>query len=365
MLVPFTSFKAMHSEIRDELVRGFESVLDSQWFIMGEQLKRFEEEYAKFCGTKYCVGVASGLDALRIILMAYGIKEDDEVIVPANTYIATALAVSFVGAKPIFIEPDIKTLNIDSTLIEEKITSKTKAIIVVHLYGRVVNMDDIIKIANKYNLKVIEDAAQAHGAYFKEKRVGNLGDAAAFSFYPGKNLGALGDGGAITTNDKDVANKAYSIRNYGSNKKYYNEIKGLNSRLDELQAALLLVKLSKLDIWTRERREIAEKYYNGIQNDRIKLPLKAKNDENVYHIFPVFCDKRDRLKDYLISNGIETLIHYPIPIHLQKAYSELKYKVGDFKIAESVSSEELSIPLFIGMKDEEIEYVIGILNKFR
>lgn len=365
MLVPFTSFKAMHGEIRDELISGFESVLDSQWFIMGEQLKRFEEEYAKFCGTKYCVGVASGLDALRIILMAYGIKEGDEVIVPSNTYIATALAVSFVGAKPVFIEPDIKTLNMDSQLIEEKITSRTKAIIVVHLYGRVVNMDDIIKIADKYNLKVIEDAAQAHGGNFKENRVGNLGDAAAFSFYPGKNLGALGDGGAITTNDKYVANKAYSIRNYGSNKKYYNEIKGLNSRLDELQAALLLVKLSKLDIWTKERREIAEKYYNGIQNNRIKLPLKAKNDENVYHIFPVFCDERDRLKDYLISNGIETLIHYPVPIHLQKAYSELKYKVGDFKIAETISREELSIPLFIGMKDEEIEYVIEILNKFR
>lgn len=365
MLVPFSSLKVMHDEIRDELVKSFESVLNSQRFIMGENLKKFEEEYAKFCGTKFCVGVASGLDALRILLMSYGIKEGDEVIVPSNTFIATVLAISYVGAKPILVEPNITTLNIDAKLIEKKITPKTKAIIVVHLYGRVVNIDDIIKIANKYNIKIIEDAAQAHGGYFKGKRVGNLGDSAAFSFYPGKNLGALGDGGAITTNDEEIANKVYMLRNYGANKKYYNEVKGLNSRLDELQAALLLVKLRYLDRWNKERNEIANKYYENIKNNKVVLPLKANRDENVYHIFPVFCNERDRLQEYLSSNGIETLIHYPIPIHLQKAYSDLKHQSGDFKIAENISNQELSIPLYIGLKDEEIKYVIEVINSFK
>lgn len=364
MEIPYLNFTPMHEEIKEDLIDAFKEVLDSEWFIMGERLAHFEKDFAEFCGAKYCVGVGSGLDAIQIILKAYGIKIGDEVIVPSNTYIATALAVSYVGATPIFVEPDINTLNINPDLIEEKITENTKAIIVVHLYGRAVEIDKILKIAEKYNLKVIEDVAQGHNACYKGKKAGNLGHAAAFSFYPGKNLGALGDGGAIVTNDENIAKRVGVIRNYGSNKKYYNEVKGVNSRLDELQAALLSVKMRKLEEWTRKRIEIAEKYYDGINNVKIKMPMKSKKGENVYHIFPILCEERDRLKSYLEDKGIHTLIHYPIPMHLQKAYEDLEYKEGDFPLAEKIANEELSLPLFIGMRNEEINYVIEALNNF-
>lgn len=365
MRVPFVSFNNMHNEIKEELKEAFNNVLESQYFIMGKKLDEFEYEFAKYCGSKYCIGVGNGLDAIQLILKAYDIKEGDEVIIPSNTYIATALAVSYVGATPVFVEPSIDSLNINPELIEEKITSKTKAIIAVHLYGRVAEMDKIMEVAKKYNLKVIEDGAQGHGGYQNGKRVGNLGDAAAFSFYPGKNLGALGDGGAIVTNDEEIAIKVKALRNYGSFKKYYNEYKGVNSRLDELQAALLLVKLRKLDEWTEERVRIATKYIKNIKNPKIQLPKISNNLSHVYHIFPVLAEERDRLMEYLNENGVATLIHYPVPMHLQKAYEELEYKKGDFPLAEKICDMELSIPLYPGIKEEEIEYIIKVMNDFK
>ncbi|WP_346916290.1 DegT/DnrJ/EryC1/StrS family aminotransferase [Clostridium sp.] len=365
MNIPYLNFEPMHSEIKNELKEAFNNVLDSQWFIMGKSLEKFENEFAQFCGAKYCIGVGNGLDAIQLILKSYGIGEGDEVIIPSNTYIATALAVSYVGATPVFVEPDIKTLNINTKLIEEKITSNTKAIIAVHLYGRAVEMEYVNEIAKRYNLKVVEDAAQGHGAYYNGKKVGNLGHAAAFSFYPGKNLGALGDGGAIVTNDEELANKIKALRNYGSFKKYYNEFKGVNSRLDELQAAFLSVKLKKLDKWTSERIRIASRYLTEINNEKVTLPVLSKKGSHVYHIFPVLCDDRDRLMSYLNENGIVALIHYPVPMHLQKAYEELGFNKGDFPLAEKICGMELSIPLYPGMLEEEIDYVIDTINNFK
>lgn len=364
MRIPFVTFEKMHSEIKEELKSAFESVLDSQWFIMGNQLHKFEKEFAEYCDSKYSLGVGNGLDAIQLILKAMDIKEGDEVILPSNTYIATALAVSYVGATPIFVEPRLDTLNMNPELIEDKITEKTKAIIAVHLYGRVADMNAIVKIAKKYDIRVIEDAAQAHGALLNGKKVGSFGDAAAFSFYPGKNLGALGDGGAVVTNNEDIYNKIKALRNYGSYKKYYHEFKGINSRLDEMQAAFLLVKLKMMDKWTKERIYIGEKYLNEIKNPAIQLPILEKENKNVYHVLPILCKNRNRLQAYLESKGISTLIHYPVPMHLQDAYIELGYKEGDFPIAEKISSEELSLPLYVGMTDEEIEYVIKAINDF-
>ena len=343
MKINYYDFKPMHNEVEDELKEVFSKVLDSQWFIMGNRLTEFEEEFAKYCGAKYCLGVGNGLDAIHLILRAYGIKEGDEVIVPSNTYIATALAVSYVGATPIFVEPNINTLNI----------------------GKVAPMEKIMKIAKKYNLKVIEDGAQSHGVYENNKRAGNLGDAAAFSFYPGKNLGALGDGGAVVTNDEELINKIKALRNYGSYKKYYNEFKGVNSRLDELQAAFLSVKLEKLDKWTSQRIAIGNRYINEINNLNIKMPNLSVDSNNVFHIFPVLCKKRDELIEYLNQNNIGNLIHYPVPMHLQNAYSELGYEKGDFPIAEYICETELSLPLYPGMTDEEVSYVIEKINEFK
>lgn len=364
MIIPFAKFNVMHKEIEAELKAQLTDVLDSGWFIMGEKLQEFEKRFAEYCGSNYCIGTGNGLDSIQIALRAFGIGKGDEVIIPSNTYIATALAVSYVGANPVFVEPDINTLNINPEFIEGKITERTKAIIVVHLYGRVVDMQKINCIAKKYNLKVIEDCAQIHGGEYENKKAGNLGHVAAFSFYPGKNLGALGDGGAIVTNSEEIAKKSKIIRNYGSNEKYYNEVKGINSRLDELQAGFLSVKLKKLDKWTEERIGIGEKYYKGINNKKINLPKFIKNKQNVYHIFPILCEERDRLQEYLYNKGIQTLIHYPIPMHLQEAYKELGYKQGDFPIAERIANEELSLPIYIGMTNEEINYVIEALNDF-
>lgn len=365
MNIPFVSFVPMHNEIREELDRAYASVMDSNYFIQGTECAKFEEEFAEYIGSKYCIGVANGLDAIYLILRAMGIGSGDEVIVPSNTYIATALAVSYAGAVPVFVEPEIETYNIDVTRIEEKITDRTKAIIPVHLQGRAADMDAVNAIAKKYGLKVIEDAAQAHGAKYKGTKIGTLSDAAAFSFYPGKNLGALGDGGCVTTNDKELADKIRAIGNYGSTEKYHHMYMGCNSRLDEMQAAFLRVKLTQLDKWNKARQEIAARYLAEIKNPLISLPLEVSADyEHVYHVFVVRCEKRDELEAYLKEKGIGTVKHYPIPMHLQPAYKELNIANGELPIAEEISITVLSLPMYYGMTDAEVSYVIDTINSF-
>lgn len=365
MKVPFATFVPMHNEIRKDLDAAYNQVLNRSYFIQGEECTKFEEDFAAYCGAKYCIGVATGLDALWLVLKAMGIGKGDEVIVPSNTYIATALAVSFVGAKPVFVEPTIETYNIDVTKIEEKINKNTKAIVAVHLQGRAADMDTVNAIAKKYNLKVIEDAAQAHGTKYKGRKVGSLGDAAGFSFYPGKNLGALGDAGCVITNDKELADKVRALGNYGSDYKYHHIYQGTNSRLDEMQAAFLRVKLPHLDKWNEDRKRISERYLNEINNLLIKLPLAStKEYEHIYHVFVIRCDRRDELEKYLNENGIGTVKHYPIPMHLQEAYKELDLQRGDLPIAEEISNTVLSIPMYYGMTDDEVKYVIDVINKF-
>lgn len=366
MKVEFCSFKPMHNEIRNELDLAYKRVMDSSYFIHGKECELFEKEFAEYCEAKYCVGVATGLDAIYLILKALNIGSGDEVIVPSNTYIATALAVSYVGATPVFVEPEIENYNIDVSKIEEKITDKTKAIIAVHLQGRAADMDAINLIARKYNLKVIEDAAQAHGAKYKGKRVGTLSDAAAFSFYPGKNLGALGDAGCVVTNNKEIADMVRALGNYGSDYKYHHIYKGTNSRLDEMQCAFLRAKLPHLEKWNDFRRKVAKRYLGEIKNPLITLPVKSDEVyEHIYHVFVIRCDKRDELEKHLNDNGILTVKHYPIPMHMQQAYSDLGLKEGDLPIAEEISRTVLSIPMFYGMTDDEINYVIEKINNFR
>ncbi|MFG6326303.1 MAG: DegT/DnrJ/EryC1/StrS family aminotransferase [Lachnospiraceae bacterium] len=362
MNIKYTDFERMHKPIEKELEQCYKEVFNSQWFIQGRKLEQFEREFAEYCQTDYCVGVGNGLDALRLILQACDIGEGDEVIVPSNTFIATVLAISYTGASPVFVEPDISTLLINPDLIEEKITSRTKGIMVVHLYGRIAQMEKIMDIAKKHKLKVFEDCAQAHGAIRNGIKAGAWGDAGAFSFYPGKNLGALGDAGAVTTNNKELAEKVRALGNYGSRIKYKHEYKGVNSRLDELQAGFLSVKLKYLDKWTQERKEIADKYYKGINNEKIKLPSYTK--ENVYHIFPVLADNRNQLQKYLEEKGIHCLIHYPTAIHLQEAYRDMGLKRGAYPLAERICDTELSIPLYPGMTDGEIQYVIDAINEY-
>ena len=365
MNIPFVSFEVMHKEIADKLESAFKSVMSKNWFIQGTECEEFEKEFAAYCGAKYCIGCGNGLDALYLILRAYGIGEGDEVIVPSNTYIATALAVSYTGALPVFIEPEEETFNINPSLIEEKITDKTKAIMAVHLYGQPAKMDEILALAKKYNLKVIEDSAQAHGATYKGVRTGNLGDAAGFSFYPGKNLGALGDGGAVVTNDKELADKVRALGNYGSDYKYHHIYKGNNSRLDEMQAAFLRVKLNELDRWNAERNRIAVRYLTEINNPNIKLPITCEDMTHVYHIFGVMCEDRDSLEKHLSEKGIGTNKHYPIPIHMQGAYEDLNIPEGTYPIAEAISAKQLSLPMYYGMTDEEISYVIAAINDWK
>lgn len=363
-MIPFVSFEKMHGEIREDLDNAYKRVMDKNWFIQGEECTRFEEEFAEYCDRKYCIGCGNGLDALMLILKGYGIGDGDEVIIPSNTFIATALAVSYVGATPVFVEPDINTYTINPLLIEERITSKTKAIMAVQLYGQPAAMDEISNIARKYNLKIIEDAAQAHGATYHGKKVGSLGDAAGFSFYPGKNLGALGDGGAIVTDDKELADKIRALGNYGSDYKYHHIYQGNNSRLDEMQAAFLRVKLPELDRWNARRVEIAERYLNGIRNEKIVLPQLVEEATHVYHIFAIRCKEREALESYLKDHGIGTNKHYPIPIHMQGAYQSLGLKEGDLPIAEEIAATELSLPMYYGMTDEEVQMVIDTCNAF-
>lgn len=365
MNVPFATFQPMHETIRKELDDAYKRVVDGGIFIQGKEYGKFEEEFADYCEAGYCIGVGNGLDALYLILRAMEIGEGSEVIVPSNTFIATALAVSYTGAVPVFAEPDPDTYNINPEKIEEKITSRTKAVIAVHLQGRTADMDAVNLIARKHGLKVIEDAAQAHGAKYKGRKVGSLGDAAGFSFYPGKNLGALGDGGAVTTNDPELAKKIRALANYGSDYKYHHIYKGTNSRLDEMQAAFLRVKLKHLDEWNAERRRLAGQYFSKITNRKIILPPASSNEyEHIYHVFAIRCKERDRLEKYLSDNGIGTVKHYPIPIHLQEAYADLKIPKGSLPVAESISGTILSLPMFIGLTDGEIDYITDCINKF-
>lgn len=363
-MIQYYDMRPMHTEINEEIEEAMHRVYKNNWFIMGTELENFEKEYADYCGVDYCIGVGNGLEALHLILRAYGIGQGDEVIIPANTFIATALAVSNTGARPVLVDADITTYNINTDLIENKITERTKAIIAVHLYGRVADMDSINKIAKKYNLKVIEDAAQAHNVRYKKKKAGSLGDAAAFSFYPTKNLGALGDGGAVTTNDRELARNVRMLRNYGSEVKYVNQCRGFNSRLDELQAAILRVKLKHLDDWTLERQRMADYYIDHLDNHNVIVTPKGIDGSDVWHIFPLLCEDRDDVQLYLKEQGIETIINYPIPIHLQDAYSDLGYKKGDFPVTEKIASEELSLPLWLGLGEEEQNSVIMSINNF-
>ena len=364
MNVPFVSFKPIEQELDLELREAFDRVLKSSWYIGGNEDSRFEQAFAEYCGVRYCIGCGNGLDALILILKALGIGKGDEVIVPSNTYIATALAVTYAGAIPVFVEPDSATYNIDPCKIEAQITSRTKAIIPVHLYGQPCDMDPIMVIANRFNLYVVEDCAQAHGAVYKGRRVGTFGIASGFSFYPGKNLGALGDAGAVVTNDRELAAKIRALGNYGSDYKYHHIYRGNNSRLDELQAAFLSAKLPHLDQMNEERRKIANKYMMGIMNSEIILPVIKDNVEPVWHIFSIRCERRDELGKHLNEKGISTNKHYPIPMHLQECYKDLGYRKGDFSIAEIISTTQLSIPMYYGMTDQEIQYVIDVINQF-
>lgn len=366
MNIPWCSFNVMHNELGDEIRAKFSKVFEKNDYIMGEELEAFEKEFAEYCGVKHAIGCGNGLDALVLCLRAIGVEAGDEVLVPSNTFIATALAVSYAGCTPVFVEPDEHTYNIDPARIEEKITSKTKAIMPVHLYGRACEMDKIMEIAKKYNLKVIEDCAQAHGATFKGKRIGGFGDAAGFSFYPGKNLGALGDGGAVVTNDDELAEKIRMLRNYGSKIKYHHEYQGVNSRLDEMQAGFLRVKLKNLDKWNSERNRIANTYLEKVNNPLLTLPLPSDDEHYaVWHIFPVLCERRDELQAYLAEKGIGALSHYPIPMHTQGAYKELNIPKGSLPLAEKICAQELSIPVFYGLSDSEVEYIIDALNSFK
>ncbi len=365
MKVPFVTFKPLEKELDKDLRDAFERVYNRSWYIEGVEDEAFEKAFAEYCDSKYCVGVGNGLDSLFLALKAMGIKEGDEVIVPSNTYIATALAVTYTGATPVFVEPDIRTFNIDPTKIEAAITDKTRAIMPVHLYGQACDMDPIMNIAKKYDLYVVEDCAQAHGAKYNGKVIGSFGDAAGFSFYPGKNLGALGDAGATVTNNEELAKKVRALGNYGSDYKYHHIYQGNNSRLDELQAAFLAAKLPHLNKVNVERRKIAQKYLDGINNPEINLPFVPEYAEPVWHIFGIRCNRRDELEKFLNDAGISTNKHYPIPMHLQGCYADLGLKKGDYPIAEEISETELSIPMYYGMTDEEVQYVIDRINEFK
>ena len=346
MIVPFLDLKAVYKELLAPLNAAYRRVMASGGYILGQEVEAFEDEFAGYCEAKYCIGVGNGLDALHLILRGYEIGSGDEVIVPANTYIATWLAVSYAGATPVPVEPDIHTYNIDPGQIEKAITPNTRAIIPVHLYGQPADMDLIADIAKRHHLKVIEDAAQAHGARYKGKRVGSLGDAAAFSFYPGKNLGAWGDAGAVVTNDEALANTIRILRNYGSQVKYHHHLKGVNSRLDSLQAAFLRVKLRYLDEWNSRRENVARHYLNAMTEiPELVLPSVPKWAKPVWHLFVVRHPQRDRLQEFLAEFKIGTLIHYPVPPHLSEAYAEQGWKFGDYPVTEKMADTVLSLPI--------------------
>lgn len=366
-MIKYLDLKKITKPRTNEIQRAIKQVVDSGWYLRGEQTEAFESEYASFIGTRHCIGCGNGLDALTLTLRAYmemgAMQQGDEVIVPANTYIATILAISENGLRPVLVEPSIDTFQIDDSLIEQAITERTRAVMIVHLYGRCAYTERIGKICREHNLKLIEDNAQAHGCHFTDgRRTGSLGDAACHSFYPGKNLGALGDAGAVTTDDEQLAETIRAIANYGSKHKYVFDYKGRNSRIDEVQAAVLRVKLRHLDADNTRRKEIAMRYISRISNQKILLPSRDYCRNSVHHIFPVLCAERDKLQKYLAEKEVETLIHYPIPPHKQACYSEM----ADISqpVTERIHREELSIPLNQAMSNTEVEYIIKVLNEF-
>jgi dTDP-4-amino-4,6-dideoxygalactose transaminase len=365
MKVPFVSFAATNKLVKQQILEAFEKFYDNAWYVLGEEVKRFEQAYAAFNQVSGCVGVSNGLDALHIAMKALEIGEGDEVIVPSNTYIASALAVSYVGATPVFVEPDLRTYNINPEKIEEAITSRTKGIMPVHLYGQACEMDAIMAIAKKHNLFVIEDNAQSQGASWNGKLTGSWGHINGTSFYPGKNLGALGDAGAITTNDEALKSKSIILRNYGSEKKYYNEVVGFNMRLDECQASFLSIKLQYLEYWTKQRQQVSEWYNQALENvGDLILPFVHNKATHVFHLYVVRTRKRDALQQHLTKEGIGTLIHYPIPPHLQKAYQHLNYKKGDFPLAEEIADTCISLPMWPGMTLADVEKVRNSIVSF-
>ncbi len=370
-MIEFLNLKKVNAQYQKDLKAACARVIDSGWYIMGTELEAFEREFADYCESEYCIGVANGLDALVLILRAYIelgiISKGDEIIVPSNTYIASILAISENGLTPVLVEPNVDTFNINSNLIEASITDKTKAILTVHLYGQVTDIDEINVIAKKHNLKVIEDCAQAHGALYTNsikqlKKVGSLGDAAGFSFYPGKNLGALGDGGAVTTNDSQLADTIVGLRNYGSHEKYKNVYRGINSRLDEIQAAMLLVKLGYLDKDIKIKQNIARKYLTGINNTLITLPKVESIEAHVWHLFVIKVTQRDNLSKFLTANGVQTQIHYPVPPHKQGAYKE--WSTDTYPISEKLHDQVISLPISPVMTDNDVNKVIAVCNAF-
>ncbi|MNK00029.1 dTDP-3-amino-3,6-dideoxy-alpha-D-galactopyranose transaminase [compost metagenome] len=365
-MIKFLDLHKINAQYKLEIQEAFNRVIDSGWYILGKEVENFEKEFAAYCGAENCIGVANGLDALILIFRAYkelGLMQDgDEIIVPANTYIASVLAISANNLVPILVEPDLYTYNLDPNLIEKSITAKTKGILAVHLYGQIANMNDICAIAVKHNLKVIEDAAQSHGASINHKKAGSWGDASGFSFYPGKNLGALGDAGAITTNDKLLAKTIRSIANYGSEIKYHNEFKGTNSRLDELQSAFLSAKLKHLDKEIETRRAIANRYINEIKNDKINLPSSIEAENHVWHVFVIRVEDRTGFQKYLLDNGIQTLIHYPVAPHQQKAYPELNHL--SLPITEKIHKEVISLPISAVLTDNEVTEIVKAINRY-
>lgn len=363
MNIPFNVLDRQYLKYQSEYENKVLETLRKGWYVLGPEVENFEKEYADSLGAKYVIGVDNGLNAIVLAFRALGVKEGDEVIVQANTYIASVMGITMNGATPIFVEPN-EFYNIDVDKIEEKITEKTKAILVVHLYGQASKMDKVLEICQKYNLKLVEDCAQAHGAMFDEQQIGTFG-IGCFSFYPSKNLGCFGDGGAISTNDEKLNRDFKVLRNYGSQKRYYNEVVGYNSRLDELQAGLLRVKLQHLPELLEERKKIAEKYLCEIKNPLIKLPKIDKNCTHVWHLFVVQVEEREKFQNYLNENNIGSVIHYPIPPHLSEAYEYLGYKKGDFPITEKYAETVLSLPLYNGITDEEIDYVIEKINNYK
>lgn len=362
-MIKFLDLKKINERFRGEMDAVAKRLLDSGWYLLGNEIEQFESDFAAYCGVKHCVGCANGLDALKLIIKAYGFGLGDEIIVPANTYIASILAISDNGCTPVLVEPKWETRLIDEDLVEQAVTPRTKAIMVVHLYGRAMNMTKVWAVAKKYGLKVIEDSAQAHGAMFEGRRTGNLGDASGFSFYPGKNLGCLGDGGAVTTNDDDLAAKIRALRNYGSDVKYHFPYRGTNSRLDEIQSAWLGVKLPYLDADNERRREIATRYCAEIKNQLIELPSNPSDESMVWHVFAVTCSRRDELQKYLAEHGIQTVIHYPIPPHKQPCYAE--WNRESYPITERIHREILSLPISPVLTEEEVNVVIDCVNNFR